>query len=123
MFILKKVILSSLLIALANAMFLLCLLSMYYLLTNQKTTQAIIAGLFSLVFLSINISFLNIRSLAMRYKHPEKFYIEIDGKNFIHSDGNFVKKINLNSIKEIGETEILSRGRQTSDDRCRLSGQ
>ncbi|MEN6373495.1 MAG: hypothetical protein ABFD75_01775 [Smithella sp.] len=106
----KKVILSSLLIALANAMFLFCLLSMFHLLSTQKTTQAIIAGLFSLAFLSINASFLNIRSLTMRYKHPEKFYIEIDGTNFIHSDGNFVKKINLNSIKEISETEILSRG-------------
>lgn len=106
----KKIILSSLLITLANIMSLFCLFSMLHLLGTQKTTQAIIAGLFSLVFLSINFSFLNIRSLTMRYKHTEKFYVEIDGTNFIHSDGNFVKKINLNSIKEIYEKETLSRG-------------
>jgi hypothetical protein len=106
----KKIMLFSLLIALANILFLFCIFSMLHLFAIQETSKAVAAGLFSIVFLSMNVSFLNIKSLNMRYKHPEKFYIEIDGENFIHADGNFVKKINLNSIKDIREAEILSRG-------------
>lgn len=106
----KKIILSSLLIALANILFLFCIFSMLHLFSMQETLKAVVAGLFSIVFLSMNVSFFNIKSLNMRYKHPDKFYIEIDGENFIHADGNFVKKINLNSIKDIREAEILSRG-------------
>lgn len=106
----KKIIISSLLIALANILLLFCILSMLHLFSMQETLKAVVAGLFSIVFLSMNVSFLNIKSLNMRYKHPEKFYIEIDGENFIHADGNFVRRINLNSIKDIREAEILSRG-------------
>ncbi|MEN6623700.1 MAG: hypothetical protein ABFD50_19400 [Smithella sp.] len=106
----KKIITSSLLIILANILFLFCFLSMLHLFSIQEITKAIAAGLFSIIFLSINVSFFNIKSLSMRYKYPEKFYIEIDEKNFIHSDGNFIKKISLNSITDIKETEIFSRG-------------
>jgi hypothetical protein len=80
------------------------------LLSLQKTKEAVIAGAISLVFLSVNVAIVNIRSLSMRYKHPEKFYIEIDGSDFIHGDGNFVKRISLNAIQGITEKEILSRG-------------
>jgi|GEM_PF-2024807 len=106
----KRIILSSLLIAMANLIFLFCLISAFYLLSLQKTKEAVIAGVFSLVFLFVNVAILNIRSLNMRYKHPERFYIEIDGTDFIHSDGNFIKKISLNEIQGITEKEILSRG-------------
>lgn len=106
----KRMILSSLLVAMANLIFLFCLISAFYLLSLQKTKEALVAGAFSLVFLFVNIAILNIRSLNMRYKHPEKFYIEIDGADFIHSDGNFVKRISLSSIQGITEQEILSRG-------------
>ena len=106
----RRIILSSLLIVLANSLSLFCLWSMLHLYSAQKTAEAIIAGVFALVFLSVNVAFLSIKSLQMRYKYPERFYIEIDGKSFVHSDGNFVRKIDLGSIKKIRETEILSRG-------------
>ncbi len=106
----RRIILSSLLLVLANSLSLFCLWSMFYLYSVQKTAEAIIAGVFALVFLSVNVAFLSIKTLHMRYTYPERFYIEIDGKSFIHSDGNFVRKIDLGSIKKISETEILSRG-------------
>jgi hypothetical protein len=107
---LKKSILFLLLIIFANIMFLFCLLSMFYLFSLQKPAESIIVGIFALVFLAINLTVLNIKELRLRYKYPEKFYIEIDGTNFIHSNGNFVKKINLKSIRDIREEEIISRG-------------
>lgn len=106
----RRLILTSLLIVLANSLSLFCLWSMFYLYSAQKTAEAIVAGVFALVFLLVNAAFLSIKALHMRYKYPERFYIEIDGKSFIHSDGNFVRKIDLGSIKKISEQEILSRG-------------
>lgn len=94
----------------ANILFLFCLLSAVQLFSAGKTTESIWAGLFAVVALTINFSYLSIQELRLRYRNPEKFYIEINETSFIHSNGEFIKKIPVHSIDTVREEEILSRG-------------
>ncbi len=106
----KKVLAAGLLMILANVLFLFCVAGVFHLLAQQKTTQAAAAGVFALVLLLINVAFLNIRELSRRYRHPEKFFIEINDENFIHSNGDFIRIIDRNAIRSITEEETISRG-------------
>ncbi len=105
----KKTILFSMLLVFANVLFLFCLLSEFYFFSSNRTFEAIIAGLMALIFLLLNLTGFNIKELSQRYKHPDKFYIEIDETNFIHSNGKSMKKIELEKIKNFREEKIWTR--------------
>lgn len=105
----KKILLFSLLLVFNNILFLFCLSSMLYFISTDNILKSFITGLMALIFLLLNLIGFNIKELYLRYKHPEKFYIEIDETNFIHSKGKITKKIKLENIKKIREEKIWTR--------------